>query len=173
MAKLLFELMIRSRLAAVLFCGGVAAFFVWFLVHCVRSLTEFGDAPTRITCAQAGHAPRWVTLETNLDCSLADVVHISNGDDRSYVPVACLPDEPPVQVALDRPCRSGRIAYTGDLSFDRKSNLWTIYTWAGPRNSRIGVFLCVGFIIMMTYLYIALEKTRRKRGIPPGKWWAP
>src|SRR5882757_579694 len=105
---LLIKILVRSRLASFLFCAGGAALFAMLLVHLVRSLAEYHDAPERITCERAAHAPLWVTLEARLDCEHAEVVHLS-GRDRFYASVMCPSGGAPLAVAIDTLCKDDLI----------------------------------------------------------------
>jgi len=53
LAKILVSLSARKHSI----CPGGSALFAMLLVHSARSLAEYRDAPERIACEQAAHAP--------------------------------------------------------------------------------------------------------------------
>src|SRR5262249_24591452 len=130
-----------------------------------RSMIEFSGAPTRLTCAQAPHAPRWVRFQTELDCTQAYLESASKTDYRSYAPAKCSPDEPPVQVGVRGRCPAGPIDVEGALHFDDKRKVWVVSTWVGPGDWSALTICSVTCIAGLAILYVLLERERRKRGI--------
>jgi hypothetical protein len=172
--RFVIDFLVRSRLAAGIFCGTGVVVFGFFGVRCMNELRKYPEQPASVLSKDVASARGWINVtDARLDCS-----HALRRSGSNLTPLLGTgPSD--VLVELKVPCDGAPHAVSGVIEPTAPSvarylesngvrlhpgaDLYELSTISGPSNERTGVLVCSIMFLACGGLYPLLGYSRRRR----------